>query len=75
MAKTGFNFFDIWISVKIGNVKGDNSSSARATSFICYVGSNAYIGCTNMKQYLPSHSEIVLLSGDFDTEFGKHSLA
>lgn len=27
MAKTDFNFFDIWICVKIGNVKGDNSSS------------------------------------------------
>lgn len=27
MAKTHFNFFDIWICVKIGNVKGDNSSS------------------------------------------------
>lgn len=72
MAKTDFNFFDIWISVKIGNVKGDNSSSGPLP--LSAIGSNAYIGCTNMKQYLPSHSEIVLLSGDFDTEFGKHSL-
>lgn len=26
MVKIGFNFFDIWIFVKIGNVKGDNFS-------------------------------------------------